>query len=223
MRKLILTGVALLLAVSAQAQVSAGINITDEGVKNFYLAIGQNYNVPEREVVVVHERRIPDDEIPVVFFLARRAHVKPEVIIQLRLGGRSWMDITEHYHLRPSIFFMPMSGDPGPAYGRAYGYWKHPRKEWSRLRFEDDDIVKMVNLQFVSNHYRVRPEEVARVRGEQDNFVKVTRVISSPDYRNSRGNGHGNGSDNNSGNSKSNGKGHGQGHGNVKGDKHDSH
>ena len=210
MKKFLMFGVTFLLAVSAQAQVSAGINITDEGVKNFYLAVGQAYNVPEKEVVVVHERRIPDEEIPVVFFLARRAHARPEAIMDMRLAGRSWMDITLHYHLRPSIFYVELNGDPGPAYGRAYGYWKHPRREWSKIRLDDDDVVKMVNLQFVSTHYRVRPEEVVRLRGEHDNFVKITRVVSSPDYH----------KNNNRGNSQASNEKHDRGHGHEKDKNH---
>jgi hypothetical protein len=222
MKKFALLAAAFLVAASAYAQVSGGITITDEGVKNFYLAIGQAYNVPERDVIVVHERNVPDDEIPVVYFLARRAHVRPETIVEMRLGGRSWMDITTHYHLRPSIFYVPMSGDPGPAYGRAYGYWKHPRKEWKRMRLEDDDIVKMVNLQFVSNHYHVRAEEVARLRGQQDNFVKVARVVSSPDYR-GKNKGNARAASDKSDHGKGHSKGHDKDNGHSYGDKGDDH
>lgn len=45
----------------------------------------------------------------------------------------------------------------------------------------------MVNLRFVSKHYGVRPDEVVRLRGEHGNFVKVTHVFDSPEYRSKRG------------------------------------
>jgi hypothetical protein len=184
--KLVILCLPLLLAVTAKAQVSAGISISDDGPNSFYLAIGQTYGIPQQEVVVIHERRVPDDEIPVVFFIANRAHVRPEIVVERRLAGDSWMDITLFYHLDPAIFYLEYDGDPGPEYGRVYGYWRHPRNEWGRLRFEDDDIVKMVNLRFVSNHYHMRPEEVMRLRGEHGNFVKVVHVVDSPDYRSHR-------------------------------------
>lgn len=215
MKKFTLLCLALFIGASVQAQVSAGVTITDEGVKNFYLAIGHTYNVPEQDIVVVHQRHIPDEEIPVVYFLARRAHCRPEAIIDLRLAGRSWMDIAVHYHLRPSIFYVPLNGDPGPEYGRAYGYWKQPRKQWNRIRFDDDDVVKMVNLQFVSGYYKVKPEEVVRLRGENRDFVSVARVVSSPDYKAKRAEKHDedNGRDHGKGHGNGNGNGHGHGYG----------
>jgi hypothetical protein len=221
MKKLALLCLPLLLAVSAKAQVSGGISITDDGVRSFYLAVGQNYHVPQREVVIIHERRIPDDEIPVVFFLAQRAHVKPGVIVEMRLAGQSWMDITLHYHLRPDIFYLALNGDPGPEYGRAYGHWRQPRKQWKNIRFDDDDIVKMVNLRFVSSHYRIKPDEVVRLRGQHGSFVKVSHEVSNPDYKSNRARelkqdkdrGHDNG----------NGKDKGNGNGNGNGQKNDHH
>jgi hypothetical protein len=172
-----------LLAIGAQAQVSGGISIKDDGVKSFYLAIGQNYHVAEREVMVVHERRIPDEEIPVVFFIAKKAHVRPAQVIELRLAGQSWMDITLHYRLRPDIYYVSMKGDPGQEYGRAYGHWRQPKREWRKWRLDDDDIIKMVNLQFVSNHYRLKTNEVVRLRGQHSNFIDVTREVDSREYR----------------------------------------
>jgi hypothetical protein len=172
-----------LLAKGAQAQVSGGISINDDGVRSFYLAIGQNYHVAEREVVVVHERRIPDEEIPVVFFIARKAHVRPAEIVELRLSGQSWMDITLHYRLRPDIYYVSMKGDPGQEFGRAYGHWRQPKREWKKWRLDDDDIIKMVNLQFVSNHYRLKTNEVVRLRGRHSNFIDVAREVDSREYR----------------------------------------
>ncbi len=220
MNRVVLLCLPLLLAVTAKAQVSAGISITDEGVKSFYLAIGQTYRVPEREVVVIRERRIPDEELPVVFFIASRARVKPEVVVDLRLSGKSWMDITLHYHLRPSVYYIALDCDPGPEYGRAYGHWKRPRKEWNRIRFEDDDIVKMVNLRFVTNHYGLKPSEVIRLRGEHRDFVRVNHEVSSAEYRSRHGKSEkqseGRGHDRENKHGKKNG--HGNGH---KGEKHD--
>jgi len=173
----------LLLTVAAHAQISAGISINDGDLSSFYLAIGQTYSVPEREVIIIHERQIPDEEIPVVFFIANRAHVRPESIVELRLAGQSWMAITMFYHLDPSIYYIELDGDPGPEYGRAYGHWKRPRREWSQIRFEDDDVVKMVNLRFVSKRYGVRPSEVVRLRKEHGSFTKVVHTVDSPDYK----------------------------------------
>ena len=136
--------------------------------------MGDYYRVPERTLVVVSEKRIPDDEVPVVFFLAQEAHVSPEAIIALRLGGKSWMDITLHYGLTAQIFYVPFTVDPGPPYGKAYGYYKkRPRSKWGEIRLGNADIVNLVNLKFISGHYGYSPDQVVKMRGQGKSFVSI--------------------------------------------------
>jgi len=122
----------------------------------------------------VSERNIPDDEVPVVFFLASQARVSPDVIINLRLGGKSWMDITLHYGLTAQIFYVPFSADPGPPYGKAWGYYKkRPRSKWGEIRLGNADIVNLVNLKFVSGYYGYSPDQVVKMRSNGKSFVSI--------------------------------------------------
>ena len=203
---LIATVVALAgVASTGQAGVQVSVSADQDGVKSFYLAIGEQYRVPEREVVVVRERRIPDDELPVVFFLARHAEVQPDVIVTMRLGGQSWMDIALHYHLSPEIFYVNFDRDPGPPYGRAWGHFKkHKRSEWKEIRLEDDDIVNLVDLKFVSERYGCTPIEVVKMRERESSFVVIHREVKAEKEHSKHG-------------SKSEGSSeHGHGHGKGK-------
>jgi hypothetical protein len=175
-------------AVQGQPQVDIGVSVGPEGLKNFYFSIQEYFRVPEREVVVVRERKIPDEEIPVVFFIAQRARILPAAVIDLRMAGKTWMDITLHYGLSPEIFYVPVKVEvKGPPYGKAYGYYKNkPRKEWGKIRLVDADIVNFVNLKFVSEHHRHSPEEVIRMRSGGKHFVVVDDEI-----RRGRGRGRG--------------------------------
>ena len=78
---IILTGLAViaLAAPKAQAGVDIGLSLDEGGIKGFYLAIGDHYEVKEKEVVFVREQKIPDDELPVVFFLSRHSGVAPAI------------------------------------------------------------------------------------------------------------------------------------------------
>ncbi len=179
MRRLYLTAVLIIVLVSpltqlCRAEVTVGATIGDDGIRQFHLAISKQFNYPEKEVVVVRERNIPEDELPVVFFLARRAQVTPMTIVKLRLGGQSWWDISLHYGLSPDVFFVPVHGDPGPPYGRAYGYYKDKDKHhWKNVRLGDDDIMNLVNLRFISERYKQSPDEIIRQRARGDDFVKI--------------------------------------------------
>jgi len=158
----------------AASQVGVGATFGEEGLQTFYFSIGEYFGVPEKEVIVVKERHIPEEEIPVVFFIARRARVAPAAIIDLRLRKRSWMDIVVHYGLSPEIFYVPVRMEvKGPPYGRAYGYYKKPKHEWKKIVFKDDDVVNLVNLKFMSEHYKYSPDEVIKIRSKGKNFVMV--------------------------------------------------
>lgn len=183
--RLILIAVSLAIVCGMVGKAAAGeVNVLmkagADGLKEFYLAVGDYYKAPEKDVVVIHDRGIPDDEIPVVYFIARRANVEPSAIIKLRLGGESWMAISLHYGLAADVYYVAYKGDPGPPYGKAYGYYhKRPRKEWREIRLADADIVNLVNLRFLSTHYGYSPDEIMKMRSGGENFVKINGKVKA--------------------------------------------
>jgi len=184
MRNLILILIFICLfvfvAVCAHAQqVNVRVSIEEEGLRSFTFAVGDYFRVPEREVVVIRERRISDEEIAVVLFIAARARVAPSVVIDLRLGGRSWMDITLYFKLSPEIFYVPVKGEvKGPPYGKAYGYYKNKnRKYWGKIVLSNPEIINLVNLRFISEYHRFPPEEVIKMREWGKSFIVINDEV----------------------------------------------
>jgi len=165
-------------ANQCRADVNIGLSIGDGGIKGFYLAIGEHYKVAQKEIVVVKEKKLPDEELPVVFFLARRAEVAPDVIIKLRLGGKSWMGICAHFGMTAEIFYVPVKQVPGPPYGKAYGHFKNKkRNKWSTIRLTDTEIVNFVNLKFISEHYGYSADDVIKMREKGNSFVAINAEV----------------------------------------------
>jgi hypothetical protein len=167
---------------TAQARdVDFGVSVSDGRLQSFYLAVGEHYGVPVPQVVQVREHRgCADEELPVVYFLAARAHVAPAAIIDLRIGKMSWLDIAFHYHLKPDIFFVPVSVEPiGPPYGHAYGYYRKygPAGDWKKVSLTDREVVDLVNLRFLSEHHRMAPETVMAMRGRESGFIVINDKI----------------------------------------------
>jgi len=162
---------------AADAQTSYRVSAS---VGDFHVAVSRYYQVPERDVIVVRERRIPDEELPVVFFIAQRAHVPPARIVDMRLRGSSWWDISVRYGLNADVYYVPVAVRTGPPYGRAYGHYKKPRKEWRTLVLTDADIVNLVELRFMSEHYHVPPERIIEMRERNVDFVSINRDVSGP-------------------------------------------
>jgi hypothetical protein len=158
--------------------VQAGISISDGGIKGFYLAIGETYKVPEKEVVIVRERKIPDDQLPVVFFIATHARVAPSLVVDFRLASHTWFEVAQHFGVGPDAFYVDFASEPGPPYGKAWGYYKkHPRKDWHRIVLADDDIVNLVNLRMITTRYHCCPDEVVKLRAGKRGFVAVHTEI----------------------------------------------
>jgi hypothetical protein len=156
----------------AQVQIAGQIG-------NFAFAVGNYYRVPEREVIVIRDRRVPDHEIPVVLFLAERARVAPATIVDLRLSGRKWMDISVQFGLSPEVFYVPVTIQAGPPYGKAFGHYKKKKRDqWRTIVLDDGDIVNLVNLRFLSDYHHRPADEVVRLRGSGADFVAIhTQLI----------------------------------------------
>lgn len=171
---LLVTGMANIL----YAAVDIGVKIDQDGIKEFHLAIGEHYNVPEKEIVVIKRKNVPDEELPVIYFLARNSGVDVSAIIKLRLGGKSWMDITTHLGLSAGIYYVQLSKPAGPPYGKAYGHYKkRHRNDWSKIRLTDIEIVDFVNLKFLSKHYGYSPDQIVEMRGKGKNFMEINSDI----------------------------------------------
>ncbi len=163
---------------SEATNIDIGVSVSDEGLRGFYLSVSDYYRVPYREVFIIKERGIFYEEVPVVFFISQRARVAPSVIVDLRLSGRSWLDIIIHFGLSPEIFYVPVRVVPGPPYGKAYGYYKNkPKKEWKKIVLADDDIVNLVNLRFISKHYAYSSDNVIRMREKGKSFIDINHEI----------------------------------------------
>ncbi len=165
--------------IKSDAGVDAGVSIEEEGLSGFLLAVGDYYRIPQWEVILIRERGIPPYEIPVVLFIAKRAHVEPKFITDLRLWGNTWLDITLRFGLGPEIFYVPIGVMViGPPYGKVYGYYKSKsKKEWKTIVLSDDDVIKLSNLKLMSEHYGYPPEKIIKMRSGGKEFVSISDEI----------------------------------------------
>lgn len=161
------------------AEVNFEMTVTDEGLKNFYFAIGDFYKVPEKEIIVVRKQGIIDEELPVIFFLAKRAGVHYGQIVKWRVHNRwTWMKIIRKLRLTPEIFYIPFETPVNTGvYAKIYGYYKQPKNKWKFINLTDDEIIHCVNLHFISGYHGLKPVEVIKMRNAGKNFVKINKEV----------------------------------------------
>jgi hypothetical protein len=168
--------------LSAQ-NVNLGVSLADGKLLGFYFSISKYFNVPSETVIDLRNRyrqRLADEDLPVIFLIARQARVEPAMVIDLRLSGLSWWDISIHFGLSPEIFFVPVRMTRiGPPYGHAYGYYRkyHGQKKWGKVVLSDDDIINLVNLKFISEVNEIEPERVIKMRASGQRFVDIHDTI----------------------------------------------
>lgn len=184
MRKLI--GIACLalglsfgLAAFSQAQVGLSVSASGKGLDAFHLAIGDYFKVSVQQIQTCQDSQIPDDEQPVVFFLAQRANVSPESVILLRKRGLGWMQIARQLRINPSLFYVQgdYSGTPYENGGRRLRDPKH------KVVLNDADIVNFVNLKFASEHYGRETQEIVKMRAGGEAFTAIHKDFSKKKSR----------------------------------------
>jgi hypothetical protein len=98
-----------------------------------------------------------------LLFLARESGRSVSFIVDLRSQGLGWSVIFSRVGVPYDVLFVGIERDPGPPYGKAWGYWrKHPK----RLRLSDDEICGLVKVQTAHHVSGLSAYEVARARGQ---------------------------------------------------------
>ena len=134
------------------------------------LAVG-DYGYDRRVLEPVLPRlRAVEVDVPVVLFLARQSGRPVDFIVDLRARGVAWSVIFSRCNVPFDVLFTGIDRDPGPPYGKAWGYWKkNPRA----VRLSDADIAGLVSVQIGARVGGLSAFEVARERGKGKRVAAV--------------------------------------------------
>lgn len=167
MRVFVSTLALLLLAAVA---VSA-VDLTTE----FYVAIGDFYDVPYENVYDLSETGLADEDIAVVYFVADRAKVEASEVASDRKVGGSWSSIASSYGLDARAFYMIVASDiASKTYRPVFEkYTSVPQSNWKNVQLTDAEIINLVNLKFVGSHHDYTVFDIMAMRDYGKSFVKI--------------------------------------------------
>jgi len=189
---------------NAQSQTHFGVGFSNGQLSNFYLSVEDYYHAPMQQIEVIHRYGIPDEEIPVVYFIARHSRYEPIEIVRMRQRGDSWTAISDRCGVSRDVYYVPEEGRSGPPYGNAYGYHRnHGNGRWKHDNFSDDDLIRGANVHFLADRYNCGAPEVIRMRSAGRNYVDINEELRS---KHDRG-----GNNKHEGNGRGNGRGRGNG------------
>jgi hypothetical protein len=155
---------------------------------DLYIAISSRYFDQDRGAVERLGLRFDNpDDLAVCLFIARHSGRSGEQIFFLRRGGMSWWEIAARLDLRPDVWFVEVDRDPGPPYGKAYGYRNKQRQNRNYVwRLTDGEIRDLVAVRMVHEYYGMPVEAAMEVRATG----KSLTLLMTEEYARRHGKGH---------------------------------
>jgi hypothetical protein len=194
----------LAVAATAWTPAPAGVDI-DFGMRvdvgddaDLFLAVSSRYFDRDRATITDLGVRYTDpDDLTVSLFLCRHTGADPGRIWNLRRQGLTWWQIGVRLGVPADAWFVPVTRDPGPPYGKAYGHWKkHRRGGPTPAALTDRDLRNLVAVRMLHEYYGVSVEVAMDWRASGESV----RTLVAREYRGrhakapghpSRGKGHG--------------------------------
>ncbi len=179
-------GVCLLsLASPARAGMSVDFLFSMEHAstdQQYFLSLAVSNYGYSREVLepVVPRLRNLEVDLPVVLLLARESGRPLDVIVGWRAEGLSWSVIFGRADVPVDILFVGIDRDPGPPYGKAWGYWKKDRRG---VRLSDSDVAGLAQIQIGSRVAGLAPFELVRARGQGRSVATVVAEKKGRPYQ----------------------------------------
>jgi hypothetical protein len=176
----------LVVAVMALPTTQAGLDI-DFGAavrigddNDLFLSVSARYfDEDRRSIDRVALRYRNSDDLTVALFVARRSGKSANTIHRLRTEGLSWWDISIRLGMPMDVWFVPVRRDPGPPYGKAYGHWKHhKRNRHHAVVLTDVDARNLVAVRMLHEYYGVSVD----VAMEWRSSGRDLRVLVSDEY-----------------------------------------
>jgi hypothetical protein len=177
---LILAGMLATPALAA-LDVDFGAKVSLDDRTDLFFAVSSRYFEEDRTVVKRLGLRYTDpDDLAVALFIAKRSGHSDDAVWNLRRQGLSWWEISVRFGVPVNAWFVEVQRDPGPPYGKAYGYWKkHKKDRRAAVALTDDDCRHLVTVRMVHEYYGVSIETAMEWRSSG----RDVRMIVSDEYQ----------------------------------------
>jgi hypothetical protein len=185
------------MSVAAPAQagvdISFGIRAPIGSDNDLYFNIASRYYDRPVPMVSLWGRRLGPDDLAVFLHICRYSRVSPDTVYAWRRQGMSWFDVGHRAGMPVDAWYIPVRHQPGPPYGKAYGYWdKHRRNPNYRIRLTDRQARDLVAVRMAHEYYGVPPQVAMdwRRSGTQMNVIMTREYHSRHRHDNDRADRH---------------------------------
>jgi hypothetical protein len=169
----------LLLVLLAGWPATARSQVGASDIDDYYRAVSEYFQVGLEEVRIISEWRVATEDVPVVFFLSRRAGISADATAAERARGSTWRGLMRRYGIRVSDVHLPFSSGANLS-GLTQLYSRMeatPRGAWNRLEVSDDEIATLINVRMLSSALGVTPARIMEAADRAGSMIGVQRVL----------------------------------------------
>lgn len=139
----------LLTAMPAHAGVELQGSLSWRSDDFFVTAAARHYDRDPGQVVDYGRRFGSADDLSVALHLSKVSGDSLAELALLRDRGMGWWDISMRIGADPSVWFVPVTRDPGPPYGKAWGHYKKHGKSSAGWKMSDDECRDWAAVRFL--------------------------------------------------------------------------
>lgn len=155
------------------AQAGFNIHIGENGVDIKPDEFINYYQAPPERIVWLQREKIPEEQWPLLFELARAGNVTPDRVWEIRRQQSNWNDVLGVINVPPSYFYydVPSSNRLSPPYGKAYGYYRnHPTEV---VRWSDSDLARLASVRFITESTHRPAHEAVVLYKKHPRFILI--------------------------------------------------
>lgn len=175
--------IALALTAGTRPRATAQVEmqpVEDPSLRDYYNTIAAQFKITPKEVQLVRQQQIRDEQIAVVLFIAQQANVASKVVAELRLSGADFISIASRYKLGADVFHFPVTTPVGKPYQQAYApFDRTPREKWNKILLTDEAAINLVNLRMLVEQHHCPPEKVMNARANSRNFIEINQQLAA--------------------------------------------
>ncbi len=170
-----------LLALLPDFALSQGAGQGDPAALEAYVRVtAAHFVMPESEVALLVEGRLPADELPVVLRVSQVSGISPTALIARRRSGESWIALGQRYGVGAGSFYEAIpEGEVDERTRRAHRLFAEtPSTSWDTLQLTDDEVITLVNLHMLTREIGVDHARVLTARSSAGSFVLALRLMA---------------------------------------------
>ena len=146
--------------------------VYEQMMSNYYMLVGDYFDVTYEEVADVLETGLADDELAVAFFIASKTETSAITVAKQRVAGEQLYKIYQNAGLYSQDFWIPISGKLGKnTFGRLANIYKG---QWnSKLILSNNEIVNLVNVKLLRDINPKQGDQMVALRADGAQFAYV--------------------------------------------------